>query len=282
MNALAQHQEYPAPGQIEVRRPDQAMIVSPMAMIAQALERGATPEIIDKLLDWQDRIEKKDAVKAFDAAFASAKGKFPKIVKDANVSFKAKNGGADTDYWHETLAGIAEAVDGPLAEHGLAYSWEPKQLEGGRIEVTCILSHISGHSRRATLAGSPDTSGNKNNLQAVASTVSYLERYTLKAVLGIASAYDDDGQGGADFRPDPGRTQQRASAEQTRQSQKISLAQAAELTIKLDAAKEKGADEDQFWLFVNGGGPITIKKVEDVTVDRLPTIISALKSRYGV
>ena len=85
-------------------------------------------------------------------------------MKDANVAFKSKNGGADTDYWHETLAGIADAVDGALSEHGLAYSWEPKQLEGGRIEVTCILSHVGGHSRRATLAGSPDASGNKNNL----------------------------------------------------------------------------------------------------------------------
>lgn len=208
---------------------------------------------------------------------AAAKGKFPKIVKDANVAFKSRNGGADTDYWHETLAGIADAVNGPLAEHGLAYSWEPKQLEGGRVEVTCILSHVGGHSRRATLAGSPDASGNKNNLQAVASTVSYLERYTLKAVLGIASAYDDDGRGGApNFKPDPGRTQQRAPAEAPRPAQKISPAQAAELTIKLDAAKEKGADEAQFWIFAQAS------KVEDITADRYPIVISALKTRYGV
>jgi hypothetical protein len=281
--AVAEHQELQAveevrqPSAITPAAPPSVIALNPMAMIAQALDRGATPELIDKLFDWQDRLEKKSAIRDFDAAFAAAKGKFPKIVKDANVAFKAKNGGADTDYWHETLAGIAEAVNGPLAEHGLAYSWEPKQLDGGRIEVTCILSHIGGHSRRASLAGSPDASGNKNNLQAVASTVSYLERYTLKAILGIASSYDDDGQGGAtNFQPDPGRTQQRSPAEPARPAQKISPAQAAELSIRLEAAKGRGADEAQFWIFAQA------TKVEDVTTDRLPIIISALKTRYGV
>ena len=45
-------------------------------MIAQALDRGATPELIDKLFDWQDRIEKKDAIREFqnraDTARATA------------------------------------------------------------------------------------------------------------------------------------------------------------------------------------------------------------------
>lgn len=280
--AVAERQELQAVE--EVRQPSAIVTaassptfnVNPMAMIAQALERGATPELIDKLFDWQDRIEKKDAVREFDAAFAAAKGKFPKIVKDANVAFKSRNGGADTDYWHETLAGIADAVNGPLTEHGLAYSWEPKQLEGGRVEVTCILSHVGGHSRRATLAGSPDASGNKNNLQAVASTVSYLERYTLKAVLGIASAHDDDGQGGAPiFQPDPGRAQQRQQPP-PRQAAKITAEQAEELDQKLKAAKAAGADVAEIWAFAQAD------RITNVTVDRYPTIITALETRYGI
>lgn len=47
------------------------------------------------------------------------------------------------------------------------------------------------------MGGPPDTGGAKNAIQARASTVSYLERYTFKAVAGVAEGGDDDGQGGA-------------------------------------------------------------------------------------
>ena len=58
------------------------------------------------------------------------------------------------------------------------------------------VTHIKGHSEDTTLSGPPDDSGRKNNIQQIASTVSYLERYTLFALLGLASQdMDDDGQG---------------------------------------------------------------------------------------
>lgn len=45
-----------------------------------------------------------------------------------------------------------------------------------------------------------DESGNKNSIQSIGSTVTYLQRYTLKAGLGLAAASDDDG-GKADDEP---------------------------------------------------------------------------------
>jgi hypothetical protein len=252
---------------------------NPMEMIARALDRGATPEIIDKLMDWQDRLDKRDAIRAFDAAFAVAKGKFPRIVKDARVSFESKRGGSDTDYWHETISGIAEKVDPILAEHGLAYSWELREFENSnKVEVTCVLSHVGGHSRRAPLSGTPDLSGNKNHLQAKSSAVTYLERYTLKAVLGIASAHDDDGRAaGMSINPDPGRTtQQRQPEPPAPPVKKITAAQATDLKARFEKAKKAGAVEEQFWRFAQAS------TFEEIAADRLPTIISALKSRYGV
>jgi ERF superfamily len=62
--------------------------------------------------------------------------------------------------------------------------------------VTCILTHQMGHSEETTLAGAPDNSGSKNSIQAIGSTVTYLERYTLLAATGLAAANgDNDGQG---------------------------------------------------------------------------------------
>jgi hypothetical protein len=60
--------------------------------------------------------------------------------------------------------------------------------------VTCVISHGDGYFEENSLAAAQDDSGNKNSIQAVGSTVTYLERYTLKAALGLAVATDDDAQ----------------------------------------------------------------------------------------
>jgi hypothetical protein len=64
-----------------------------------------------------------------------------------------------------------------------------------QIAVTCVLTHKMGHSEETTLKAIPDTSGNKNTVQAIGSTVTYLERYTLLAAMGMAAAgMDNDGR----------------------------------------------------------------------------------------
>jgi hypothetical protein len=60
------------------------------------------------------------------------------------------------------------------------------------IVVTCILSK-GGYREENSLPGPADTSGSKNPIQAIGSTVTYLERITLKAALGLSATDDDDG-----------------------------------------------------------------------------------------
>ena len=52
-----------------------------------------------------------------------------------------------------------------------------------------------GHSESTTLEAAADQSGGKNAIQAIGSTVTYLERYTLLALTGLATHEDDDGAG---------------------------------------------------------------------------------------
>ncbi len=95
------------------------------------------------------------------------------------------------------MAAIASIVDPILHRHGLYYRHRTGQTEAGRVTVTCVLSHRAGHSEETTLVGAEDNSGNKNGLQAIASTVQYLMRYTLRAALGLSiTEEDDDGQAG--------------------------------------------------------------------------------------
>lgn len=163
--------------------------VTPMTMIERAIEKGADVAMIEKLMDLQERNEANIGRRAFDQAIAAAKAEFGPIVKSGKVS----HGQGKTSFEHETLADIEKAVVPSLARYGLSYRFRTNQTD--RIAVTCIIAHQHGHFEETTLSGAPDTSGAKNSVQAVGSTVTYLQRYTLKAALGLAAAADDDGKG---------------------------------------------------------------------------------------
>ena len=95
-------------------------------------------------------------------------------------------------------AGLAETIEqikGVLAESGLSHSWRTSQ-ENKMITVKCVVTHIMGHSEETSLSSEPDSAGSIKGIQGIASTVSYLERYTLYAILGLASKeMDNDGAG---------------------------------------------------------------------------------------
>jgi hypothetical protein len=168
---------------------------TPMMMLQQTVERGGSLETIAKLMDLQERWEKNEARKAYDDAMAAAKSKIPVIRKNRHVGFKSKDPNkADTSYDHEDMGEIARTVDPILSEHGLSYRFKTDAKPGQPITVTCIIAHRLGHTEDVTMTAPHDASGNKNPIQAIGSAVTYLQRYTLKAALGLAAAEDDDGK----------------------------------------------------------------------------------------
>lgn len=158
---------------------------------------------LERMLAMKERIDAQNAQRAFASALSMARAEIPPIMKDATVDYKNKDG-RRTHYQHETLAGIAKVIDPILSRHGLSYRFRTGQGSGG-VTVTCIIQHADGYSEETTLAGSPDTSGSKNSFQAVGSAVTYLQRYTLKAALGLSAEVDDDAQGatGRPREPEP-------------------------------------------------------------------------------
>lgn len=173
--------------------PPPALATSPMELLSRALERGADLAMVEKLMDLAERQDRLQARRAYDEAIAAAKAEIPVIRKNRQVKFASKNGGADTNYVHEDLAEIARVVTPILSRHGLSYRFRTHYEPNQPVSVTCIISHKQGYSEENTLPGPPDNSGNKNSLQAIGSTCTYLQRMTLKAALGLAAAADDDG-----------------------------------------------------------------------------------------
>lgn len=166
-------------------------VVTPMEMLDRAVTSGASVETLTQLMVLQERWEANQARKAFDEAMASAKANMPSIVKSRKVDFTTAKG--RTNYQYEDLASIMNQIGPVLSANGLSVRYRTQADPNQPISVTCIISHRMGHSEENTLMAGRDESGNKNSIQAIGSTVTYLQRYTLKAALGLAAAADDDG-----------------------------------------------------------------------------------------
>lgn len=162
--------------------------ITPMSMMQIAIEKGTDLDQLSKLMDMSERYEATEAKKAYTRAMAQFKLDSVTITKDKTVSY------AGTNYTHSSLANVVKTITGELSRHGLSHTWRTHQLDSGIIQVTCIITHELGHSEETTLQSAPDDSGKKNNIQAIGSAVSYLQRYTLLAATGTATGdQDDDG-----------------------------------------------------------------------------------------
>lgn len=172
------------------KKTENVIAITPMEMLQMAVQQGADLEKLKQLMDLQERWEKNEARKAFVTAMNAFKENPPDIYKTKHVKF------GDTEYDHAILSNAADLIGAAMSKQGLSFRWDCDQLEGGTIRVTCVITHIQGHSERVSLQAGADQSGKKNNIQALGSTVSYLQRYTLFAATGLAAKnVDDDGHG---------------------------------------------------------------------------------------
>ena len=181
---------------------------SPSALLRIAVEQGADLDRMERLMALQERWEATEARKSFVQAMASFKAEPLVIFKKKSVGYTTKEG-AFVGYKHAELADVTEVIVPAMARHGLSHRWVPRQVDG-LVHVDCIVTHSAGHSETITLSAPPDASGKKNSIQAIASTLSYLERYTLLAASGMATTgMDDDGLGGD---PEAAKAKQEAMA----------------------------------------------------------------------
>jgi hypothetical protein len=161
-------------------------------LIQTAIEKGADIGQLEKLMDLQERYEANQAKRDFNEAMSKFQGLLPVIEKTGVVDFTSSKGRTHYDY--AKLEDIAKAIRPALKETGLSYRFSQSQSQG-QITVYCIVTHASGHSETSELTSQPDISGGKEPLKAIASTISYLRRYTLTGSLGIVVGGEDDDAG---------------------------------------------------------------------------------------
>jgi len=177
-------------------------ITNPMQLLAMVIANGGDLSMVKELMDLRRTWEADEARKAFNRAFSGFKSEAVRIVKNIDV----KDGPLKGKKYADLFAVVNSATDA-LSKHGLSSSWRLTKDDPTWIEVTCTLRHEMGHSESVFMGGPPDNGGAKNAIQARASSLSYLERYTFLAITGLASSDGDtDGRttvaAGSDLQTD--------------------------------------------------------------------------------
>ncbi len=183
---------------------------TPADLLRIAVESNADLDRLERLMELQERWQAKEAKKAYDAAFAAFKAEAVTIIKNRQVTDGPLRGKAYAEL-HE----VVNAVTPALSKHGLSSSWRLTKDDKDWLEVTCYLRHVDGHEESVSMGGPPDTGGAKNAIQARASTKSYLERYTLKAITGLSEQHDDDDGNGGGQQNRPQQSQQQRQQQPT-------------------------------------------------------------------
>jgi hypothetical protein len=166
---------------------------SPNNLVALAIRQGSDVATIEKLLELRERNEKYEAEKAFHYALTQFKSEVPSLIPhDAKVDYEGNRGGK-VNYRFTSLPAIIDHITAALSRYDLSVSWgRPPSAQAGMIRVSCTLTHILGYSQSVDLEAPSDNSGGKNPIQAVGSTVKYLQRYTLLMLLGLTTVDTDD------------------------------------------------------------------------------------------
>lgn len=215
-------------------------IMTPMDLLQQAITKGVDVDQLEKLMQLKQTYDADNARKAYFNALS----KFQSIVPALKRTKQGHN------YKYTPLPDIAEQIRKPLLDSGLSYRFEMDHREDS-IQVSCVVTHIDGHSERTEMSAYPDESGSKNKVQAVGSTVSYLQRYTLIGALGITTADED-----IDARLSSGNT--------------INNDEIANLEALLT---ETNSNKDQFLKFMK------VKSLEEIPSSRYTQAVSAIERK---
>lgn len=161
--------------------------INALYLIDRAIENNIDIEKFEKLISLAQMLEREKAKRDFYESFSKFQSSIPTIFKNSEVNM----GYGKPKYNYATLSDIITNIQKPLGEANLSFRWEISN-NNDIIEVTCILSHSGGYELQTSIQAGKDATPGKSNVQAIASTITYLKRYTLVSLLGIGTADPDD------------------------------------------------------------------------------------------
>lgn len=175
---------------LEIATSPQNVANNPLALIQQAVDKGASIEVLERMFTLQERWEKNQAKKAYDLAISQAQAEFPEIKKTKSVPTRS----GQIAYRYAPIEQVVKQVKGVLAKYNLSYSIKTEVGEG-KVKSICFIRHIDGHSEQSEMEV---PLGNKtdvmSNSQVVAAASTFSKRYAFMNALGIMTGDDDNEQ----------------------------------------------------------------------------------------
>lgn len=149
----------------------------------------ANPDVdvnkLEKLLDIQIRMMDKQAEILYNQAMAKMQGELPIIHHTGELRHKGKLISTYSKY-----EDIAIVINPIMAENGFSISYDTEEIEK-ETYIIGILAHSAGHQKTRRIKLPIDTSGAKNPIQAMGSTITYGQRYLQKLLLNIVTTGED-------------------------------------------------------------------------------------------
>lgn len=161
------------------------------SMLKAVIDKGITGEsvkAVESLVGLYERMEAKEAERAFASAFNALQAEMPAIQAKKPVP----NNDGTIRYKFAPYEDIMEQVRPVLLKHGFTVAFDSDYLEG-RIISTCVLEHVKGHSKRfkfgARIGKGPPGS---SEAQGDGAASTYAKRFALCQALNITIETDDD------------------------------------------------------------------------------------------
>src|SRR5262245_21670080 len=171
------------------------------ALIQQALDKGASIEVVERMVALAKDVRAEQAKASYFEAMAAFQAECDEIPKSRHADVRTKSG-SRYSYNYAALDEIGPIVRPVLAKHGLTLTWRHDQSTDTHAAAVAIVTPKLGHSETSGAVlipvDQPD-SARMNPAQYMGSLLTYARRYSAVAVLGLTPrGEDDDAQGGDD------------------------------------------------------------------------------------
>ena len=166
-----------------------------ISLIERALtDPSITPEKLNGLYDFKERMDKKNAEIEATQAFQRVLKRMPRIRKNGVIDFGGKNKAIPYAKWED----VHDAIKPIYEEENFTLSFDTVPKEGSGLICVAKLLHENGHLITSSFGVPLDQSGGKQPIQGMGSSGSYGVRYATRNLFNLVfEGEDDDGRMGS-------------------------------------------------------------------------------------
>ena len=143
------------------------------------------PEKLEQIIGLHQREQARSAELEFFDNMSNLQGELPSIRKGSKTNMNT----------YATFDTTMDVLRPFFKKYGFSFSTKPRAREDGLLDIVSTIHHAGGHKETTEVTVPLDDSGKKSKIQQFGSSLKYVMRYNLVALLSISThdGGDDDG-----------------------------------------------------------------------------------------